>query len=671
MPNLKSLLVERDKMLLEDKEILQYSKEEKEQVGKIYQVMQDSWSWMNTPQKDFDDQSLIQLVHDCRLRRNSYLEPIHNDGEVRVVTGTLEGKVDSVFNAVFNQNVEAEIRAFNEFDIEDFKLGDKLTKVTWRSGQIEREDDLWEQALDDLLAYPAVFIQEANEEEWFAQQEITEGTWEDLWNFKEVKFTTKKHIKRRKPVKVIWPVDQVMLADPRIPARLIHKQPAIITYRRTSYEEMEAKYGKSPRWKYVRPGNLNQSSVNTDDINGSNWRFGKLGQGECEEIVYRSLHDNEIQIIVNGVPMAPVGTPFRRKFFCYDMGMFVLKPIKSNLAYGRSLVMMGKVLQALKDESFRLKILQFRQSIFHPIVTKTAKNLSKDMWLPATITYGVAPTEIGDLMDKQQANVSDFGMNEMIEREIEAFLNVSAIFQGVAESGNQTASEIAARMKQAMIMLGHALSSYMRMKRDMTYLRLYNILEEFLAPTAKRYNDFTKRNEDVYQTYSISETDIYGGMVGNEIIQFVDRQLLPEEEEESLRLDELAKKAGRPQERTFIDIKKLLAIPYLFYVSVVPKEKRSSLLEREMWKKDFGDALKIGQFLGRQPSPDVALREYAKHTDIEMEELFPEVADQLANMDPRMMAALQGQRAGQGGMPQGAAIESPNMGTPTMAAMTR
>ncbi len=624
MSKLKSQLevLEKEKR---EKEQLKYSEDEKAQATRIYNCLVNSWEQQNMPLDEFDGKTLRQVMEINRKVRNSFITPLMNDGEVRVVTGTAEGKVDTVFNAVFNQNLETEVRAYNEYDVEDYELGRKLSNAVKRTKQIERDEDINESALREILSMPAVFIQETNEDLWYYDRVLTKGNWDDLWNFQVPEFENKKWLRKREAKKVLWTADQVLLGSVKIPMRLFHLQPYIITYKIRNYEEAKAVYGQSPRWKYVQPGALQHEEVESK-FETANWRFTQeLANSDVEEIIYKSVFGDEMQVYLNGVNMLPVGCPFigiGNKFKCYDMTMEGGKEINPKFAYRRPLVSMVATLQALKDEDFRLMILKRRQDIFHPVVTKAKSILSKDMWLPSAITYGISKSEIEDLMGDRSIDRSDQVMSEMIEKEIEKFINVPPILQGISGERQQTAHEIAQQMKQALINLGVALTAYIRMVRNCDYLRLYNILSNYTTPIDRRFSGEKNSSESVYRNYSIADVELYDGKIGTEVIQFIDRQLSPKEKEAVLSLEEKSRDEGRPKAFSFIDVNKLRAIPYLFYINVTITEKRSSLLERELFKKDLADAIELGNAVGVPVNGEYVTQEFAKRINLDSKRLY-------------------------------------------------
>lgn len=604
-----------------DRKIYQYEPQEKEQMHLWFERMDRAWEDMNAALEEFDGLSLIQTLQSNRLARNSFLTPVANDGEVRVVTGTTEGKADSVFNAVLNQNIDIEITAFNEFDISDVLLGDSLTKIVRRTGQMENEEDIEAAVLDELITAPSVFIQETNTDEWYYDRLLTEGQWSDLWQFKIPTFEKQGWYRKRQPKKVLWTCDQVFLADMRIPAYLFNTQPYILTYRTRTHEDAQRVYQHSPRWGFVNPG-MPQKQEMRGNVSSSEWRFSrKLQANEVEEVIGKSVCDDTMQIWLNGVPMLPVGCPYLgNRFGTYDMTMEIPKEIHRKFAHGRPIVSQTKTLQALKDEDFRLVILERRQQIFQPIVTKAEVILSRDMFLPSAITYGITKDEVQSLVDR--SGVVNNSMQEMIEKEIESFINVSSLFQGLESGGDITAYQAAQQMKQALIMLGHLLTARMRAKRNCTYLRLYNILQNLLDPIDTRFNGYLKKSEDIYRTYSLFDADLHDGAVGTELISFIDRQLLPQEKNEVIAREKKSRAERHPVAYTFLPVEKLKRGVFLFRVSTIFSEKRNSLIEKEMFKKDIIDSIDLGNAVGIPMNPSYITQEWGKRVKMDPSKLY-------------------------------------------------
>ena len=577
------------------------------------------------PYREFDNLTLTQVIQACRDARVSYLKPVKNDGEVQVTTGVTEGKLDAVWNVTYNQNIEAEVLAYNEFDAEDDMLGDALTKAVYRTNQMESDDDFWYEFIGELSSMPAVFIQEVEDHKIYYNKTLPENTsWYDAFLKQEdVNVTSEEWYTEHKPKKVLWSCDQVYLADPTIPAWQIDLQPFIVTHRVKSYDFMKGIYKDAKMWEYVKAGQGRTfSDLNTYDTSPLDWRLAATMEGdEVEEVVIKDLQNDEIQIYLNGVPMLPAGTPMRSRYKTYDLKMYVPKPIHANFAYGRPITMQTRVLQALHSENFRLMLLKYRQSIFKPIVTRANTTLSKDMWLPGKITQGVSKADL-EAIAGESVNGSDFGMSDMVEKEIEKMVNINPLIQGASAGNRVTAEEVAQRMKQALIMIGSVLVMYMRAKRDMTYLRVYNLIENFTYPVGERKNDFTGENEDIFMSFTLNNSDVFDGGVGKQIVQFMDRDLLQEEIDFINQLEQRAKVQRKPVRHSFVNVNKLRQFKYYFEVVTTQKEKNSSLLQRETAKKDLFEAVQFGAQIGRPVDPDYATSEFAKRTSLDPNRLF-------------------------------------------------
>lgn len=351
--------------------------------------------------------------------------------------------------------------------------------------------------------------------------------------------------------------------------------------------------------------------------------------------------------------MLPPGTPMRTNGSRYPLEMYIPKPINENFAYGRSIVMQTRVLSALRDESFRFTILKNKQDIWKPIVTRAKQVLDKEMWLPGMVTYGIDKADISELSTSAISG-TDFGMLDMIESEIEKIVNINPLLQGQSAGSRTTAEEVSQRMKQAMVMIGSILVMYMRAKRNGTYARITNLFENFLEPIDQRANSFMldekgqAQMDNTYRAFSISNEDMFGSGIGREIIQFMDRDLVQDEVNLVNKIQIDAKQKNKPIKFTFINFKKISKLRQYFYVTVIPKEKRSSALEREMLKKDIMDNITIGEMLGKKPNADYVTSELARRTMLDPNKLWQPNPQQPPNPAD---AAQQAGRMGRDGAP--------------------
>ncbi len=89
------------------------------------------------------------------------------------------------------------------------------------------------------------------------------------------------------------------------------------------------------------------------------WRFlDGSKEGQVERIRYQDKPNNELQIILNGVLMLPVGYPLTAISSDgeYTFIQQNLEPIRHDFAYGKSFIFKNKNLVAVVDEMMKLGV---------------------------------------------------------------------------------------------------------------------------------------------------------------------------------------------------------------------------------------------------------------------------------------------------------------------------
>ena len=83
-----------------------------------------------------------------------------NDDEVRIVTGTTEKKIETVVNELLLLNLQPEITAYDNNGLEIEDLGQEIGDIIKRTNEIEHDDDVWQEAVLELVSQRAVFVEE-------------------------------------------------------------------------------------------------------------------------------------------------------------------------------------------------------------------------------------------------------------------------------------------------------------------------------------------------------------------------------------------------------------------------------------------------------------------------------------------------------------------------------
>lgn len=531
----------------------------------------------------FDDMTYEQDYYYNRQALNSYLRKKNNDADIRVNTGTTEKKVEAMMNELLSMNLQHEFRAFDEDDMEDVELGADFSDLVRRTNEIERDDDFWPEAVQELLSQRAVFIEEFDDSRTIVDK------------YAKGKTFGKKMVKTQTLRKRIVPGLNVFLGDITIPAYLFQTQPYIIKYSRMALHTAQELYGDLPNFKYVKPGMAIDDDGDTKDT-PTNFRLGSLKEDEVEVICYESAPDDEYQLIINGIMMFVPGTPLPWDYAGYNMIMVTLKSMARNFAYGKPPVASAKTLQALDNETIRNLIYKFRQALKPPVAIDMPKNVySRDIWDPSAVTFGLKKDKIQKLIDHDGITASEFQMYNLINDKITEFIGVSNTMQAIPAGSRTSATEIMTMQKQAMKMIGLAVAALMRMKRDCAYLRLYSVLDNYTKPKSykARQNGDQTEVDEVYRQFTVNNSMFEDGRQGRKIIRFMDRNLSEEERDAVYQTEMQEEEAGQPTRLRFINAKKLRSIPFEWYCVVNSQERKGSALDKAMFQDQLSQALFI------------------------------------------------------------------------------
>jgi hypothetical protein len=551
---------------------------------KAYEQREQRWEY-------FDGLTFHEDYLANRQASNTYLRPKANDDEVRVNTGTTEKKIEVVYNELLGLNLQPKCRAFDQDDTLLVDLGDQWTDVVLRSNEIEKDDDIYSSAILELLTQRAVFMQ-------------------DQWEVREVRDRQKKvgtrSIQRAK--KRIISGNKVFLGDIKLPWYRFNDQPFIILYDRIPWKEAETLYrndeegNENPMWKYAK-NTGNQFPM-------LQMQYGHCDEDEVEVLTYYSFPDDEKMTLISGIPMDEVGTKLPWEYNGYNMRMFVLKTMGLDWAYGKPLTASAKTLQSLDNESIRLVIRKWRQAL-EPAMGAKKQITSKDIWSPAAITYGIDKDDIFMLNPNNRGiDNGDFGMLNYLQAKTEEFIGAGDLQQGLSQNGKQTATEIREQQRQFITLLGGAVLAVMAMKRDMSELRTFTLLENATKPIDKTMDKVTNKVMDVYRQFTKEETDLGNGTFGTKVIKFNDRSLTPQEEESIFEVENKMAELGNPTRFFSINVKKLLEIPINWFWSVSQSPKNSEQLDKVMFEESLNQAAGISKIAGRPLAGDAIIQDF-------------------------------------------------------------
>lgn len=570
-----------------------YSKEECDYYSNLVEKIENARIQRDVSRKEFDD---LDYLTDYEMNSdvlNTYIQKKKNVEEVRVNTPTSEKKIEVIHNELRALNFQPTVEAFAENDEELTAVGRSFTSIVKRSNQIEKDDDFWDEAIPELLGQRALFfIEKYNERTYYTRSSSGK------LRIKKLGFSQKRVFDGR----------QVYLGDVTIPAIYFDEQPYIIIHEKMNYRQGLQIFGENERFKtYVKP--------EKSDLQGLfDYRLtpNDTDEDEIDVIHYFSFPDNEYQVIINGVMLYSIGEPLPYNYIGYPVKMVVLKSMKRSFAYGKPFTASIKTLQALDNETIRLFIRKFRQITDPPLGVKKGKILSKDIFEPSKRTQGLSKNDFEKLIDHQGITDADMAMQEIIENKIERFIGAPNIMEGQSEKGGTTATEILRLQRQALKQLGTAVSALMRAKRDATYLRIYNELENSSEPVRKLYDELNNKVVSIYKRYQLKDTDLGGGEYGKHVVQFTDRDFSEEEKQTLYQIERNEARKGKPVKYDFINKDKLKKIPLFWFVFVSSEEKKSSELNQAMFTDRLNQVAGISKVTGRQINSETVIKDFEK-----------------------------------------------------------
>ncbi len=594
---IQSAGLESEKKFYEEAEKLQLDREMAEKLFFIQERFRKAYEQREKPWEYLDGLTYTQDYYLNRQAANSYLRPKKNDSEVRIVTGTTEKKIEVVQNELLSLSLSPEIRAFDQDDVLIADLGEQMGDVVERTNEIEKDDDLYSDAVLELLTQRAVFV----EERWVIE------THRDKINGTETQRRTEK------PKKFLVSGLKIFLGDITIPAYRFNEQPYIVKYDRVHWKIAEAmfKYKDdgtvNPMWRHVSKGQSNENGV-------FGLRIGSLQDDEVEIVTYMSYNDDEYMRTCQSVPMDDIGEKLPWEYEGYNITMKVLKSMSRDFAYGKPLTASAKTLQSLNNETIRLLIQKFRQAIKPPLGVKVGKIFSKDIWAAGAVTQGVKAGDFERLTEHTGITTSEFQFSDFIDSKAEEFIGAGDQQQALTAPGaKKTATEIQTLQKNFAVQLGNAVAALIALKRDMTQLRLFNVMEHVVVPTGKDVDPVTKKIRNIFMQFTKEDTDLGRGRRGEKQIIFTDQEKLTSLKEQEVFMEKFEtprEKQGKDIRYFFINVEKLKELAINWFVTVTSKPKDSESLDKAMFTESLTQAVAVSAISKRPLNGDAIIQDY-------------------------------------------------------------
>ena len=567
---------------------------------------------------EFDGMNYEQYWLENEKGANTYIKPKKDKSEINFQSGTLRQKLFSLVSSLQSLNLGADILAFDRNETIISSLGQAMEDIVEKTEELEGDEEKRMLRQYEMIKQGDVFIEDVWKDEGVTDKETTKefnGKFNDVFwktNYKETEGKAERNI-----ISGL----KIYLGD--LTKYFITDQPFIFTRASFSYKELERIYGEWEMWKYVSKQQRNFVGENSEDaLVTANWNLQYNPDGKCEIIKYQDVPNNEYQILINGIPMMPIGSPLPWGRY-YNITQQHFEPIRENFAYGKSFIFRNRNNVYLIDEMIKMALLKTWKSFMPPYINTSGQVIRSTAFMPGKINMGIKANTLIPLEQNavQGVTTSEFNMVQEMIRFVDAN-TTSQTFGGMQERGATTATQIVEIQRQARIMLGVVILAASLLEKKITYLRVNNLLKNRIEPSEMVLDEVKNILKNRYRIVSrkrqISEEGI--GM----------RYVVPTEENVNvgaLRAEEEQKKQklGMPIRIIAINPNELKQAKYFWFISVNPKEKKSS----EMSKLMFSEMISQATQLGLQLNPQLVQDKFAEVWDLDPSKLFAPQATQM------------------------------------------
>jgi len=629
-----TLTAPTNSVLVEDQENLvivppTYSEEEQKYLNKLQKKLENSATIREQNHKEFDYMTFTEYHQSNEAMANVELKPKKDKNDIQYKSGTLRTKLFGFLSSLLGLNLSADIVAYNEDEIAITKLGNAMEDVIDKTEELDEDEEKKMLRQYEMLKQGFVFVEELWNDRLVIEREVV-GNYHG--QFRGVKIKNKIVRQQGRPTRNILSGLSVYLGD--LTKYLISEQPYIFTVQYLSFQKAKAIYGGFEMFKHVNPNatvSFTGGQAMGTMVRGD-WRLleAMSENKDLEVIKYQSKPDSEYQIIINSVPMLPLGFPFPWGHREYNIAQQNYKPIRADFSYGKSFLFENKNPVQMLDEMTKLALLKDKKSYLPPYVNTSGRVISPNVLRPNTITMGIQPGTLVPISPYEVQGVTngEFSMIKLMTNGIDRD-TTSQTFTGSPESGQVTATQIVEIQRQAKMMLGLTIFTASLLEKKLAILRLMTLLKNWFNPID---NVLDKARQALRNRYRIvsRQRNIDGEGPGIRMVMPTEEKMTSEELMN--REDQMQEQYGVPFRIIALNPRELEEAKLTWTVNVVAREKKSS----EMSKLMFETMITQGKNLGLVFNPSHIEERFAEVWEEDPTKLFEKqtIAPVIPGMEP-------------------------------------
>lgn len=583
----KDNLKEKSALLRKDEKVeeFKFTDTELTYLKNLRQKLWDAKDMRDSASDFFDGMNYIQRCEQNRKFATSNIPPKTQKEDSLFTTGISRRKLFAYLAAVYNLNLDPDITAYNKDSVAIGVIGEALEVIMKKSFDLEEDDEKKMMRIYTMIEQGEVFVQETWTEKFKKEKDLSgkfDGT------FRGVSWTTKLKKVFEGASRDILQNERVYLGD--ITIFDMANQPFVFTMETKPYSYAESIYGGWEMFKYVDKNTKQFHPGIADATYGINWSLDQLKKDHVEIIKYQDPWNNEFQILINGIPMLPIGFPMPWKHGGYNIVKQVLEPIDQFFAYGRSLMQTLKLHQIMEDEFWRAALLKTQQSFAPPMSNRTGRVLSSKIFLPGKLTPGIDPSMLSVISDVIGKGVtqSEFNVMTMLRQGLDEN-SVNPQTAGQAPTGDPTATEVLETQKQAKVIIGLIVGASVLLEKKLAKLRLPNLLENWFEPVDKEFDELKGQIREIYRVANV-DAPIEGEGMGQRMVNVVGKnEEIPQPMDIFKEEMSISESTGIPTRKIYLSREEILNSKYTWRIEVVPTEKETSPLQKVLFKNKASD----------------------------------------------------------------------------------
>lgn len=586
-------------------EPLVLTKEEQAAVSSDMYAVFDAQTQRDQEHPELDGMTYVQYYDSNRKKDLSYIPKKKNKQDVRISSGVTREKDTTLLSTMLGMDFGASITAFDKDDVMVAELGTNMGDLVKKSREIEEWSRKRPLVYRELIAQGDVFVQELKVEE-FRDMPLERITWDPADGEAISKFSYAHALKKVFSGCANRMINgkKVYLGNIREP--FIKEQQTVAVLNVYPRSIMQGRYGTFARWKNVSSTIEMTQAFSIDGNTYKSWNLMPLAEGQVAELMVYRPKINRFQIYLNGTPMLPHNFPLSAISPTGEVpiaqGKYEGIP---DFAYSKSQPSKTKVDQEVLDETTKLMIESMRQGAKPSMGTKGKGVTGRNIYIAGKVTPDVQEGEYFPLLPAEARGINQgaFSFYQLIKDGI-AEKSVNKAYEGDSEDID-TLGQAQMDKEQQMLKLGLALDSVIQLEKDLTWLRLFNILENWTLPQGVPATvDETRTSLTEYYKKFTVETALANGEGGIKQFRFSDDGF-PDEDDQVEEEKELSDMYGKPFRIVYMDPEQLRAIKYVWYIVITATPKNGDKLSQLM----FFDAVDRAVALF---GPDALNLEYVK-----------------------------------------------------------